>query len=112
LFTAPRRGIILYILHATPRRLRPHGIATPTPGEIVSDTSPAADTLQLAAQRGLRGEQRLALALEMSRLARQLLLTRLGQQHPDWTRAELERELLRSAFVSEGRTVELPLPLR
>lgn len=56
--------------------------------------------------------QRLALALEMSRVARQLLVARLSQEHPDWTRAEIEREMLRSAFLSEGRSVELPLPLR
>lgn len=68
--------------------------------------------MQLAAQRRLTGEQRLALALEMSRLARQLLLARLGQDHPDWSRVQLERELLRAAFLSEGRFTALPLPLR
>ena len=78
----------------------------------MSDTSPDAREMQLSVQRGLTGEQRLALALEMSRVARQLLVARLGHEHPDWTRAEIEREMLRSAFLSEGRSVELPLPLR
>ena len=78
----------------------------------MSDTSPDAREMQLSVQRGLTGEQRLALALEMSRVARQLLVARLSQEHPDWTRAEIEREMLRSAFLSERRSVELPLPLR
>lgn len=78
----------------------------------MSDTTPIAREMQLSIQRGLTGEQRLALALAMSRLARQLLLTRLGHEHPDWTREELEREMLRSAFLSEGSSTELPLPLR
>ena len=81
-------------------------------GAIVTDTTRAAGEMQLAIQRRLTGEQRLALAVEMSRLARQLLLARLAQERPDWTRSELERELLRLAFLSDGRSTELPLPLR
>src|SRR6185312_7299549 len=48
----------------------------------MSDTTLSAARMQLAAQRRLTGEQRLALAFGMSRLARQLLLTRLGHEHP------------------------------
>jgi hypothetical protein len=78
----------------------------------MSDTTLSAARMQLAAQRRLTGEQRLSLAFEMSRLARQLLLTRLRHEHPDWSHRQLERELLRSAFLSEDRAGELPLPLR
>lgn len=78
----------------------------------MSDTTLSAATVQLAAQRRLTGEQRLALAFEMSRLARQLLIARLGHEHPDWSRPQIERELLRSAFLAQGPSAELPLPLR
>ena len=78
----------------------------------MSDTTLSTARMQLAAQRRLTGEQRLSLALEMSGLARQLLLARLGHEHPDWSRRQLERELLRSAFLTEDRSSELPLPLR
>lgn len=83
-----------------------------TGGKTVSDTSQAAADMQLAAQRRLTGEQRLALAFEMSGLARRLSVARLSHEHPSWTRAELDRELLRSAFLSGGTSAELPLPLR
>ncbi|HKT07867.1 MAG TPA: hypothetical protein VJR24_08230 [Gemmatimonadaceae bacterium] len=78
----------------------------------MSDTPMSVARMQLAAQRRLTGEQRLALAFEMSRLARQLLIARLGQEHPDWSLRQIEREVLRSAFLTEGASAELPLPLR
>jgi len=78
----------------------------------MSDTSQTAADLHTAAQRRLTGEQRLALAFEMSTLARRLSIARLREAHPDWTRADLQRELLRSAFLSDRQTSELPLPLR
>lgn len=76
------------------------------------DTILTVAEMQVAAQRRLTGEQRLSLAFEMSRLARQLLLARLGHEHPDWSRRQMERELLRSAFLTERPSAELPLPLR
>ena len=74
----------------------------------VSDTSPEAAAIQASIIRNMTGEQRLMLALDMSLMARELALTRLRLQHPDWSEWELKRELLRYAFGSEP----LPPPLR
>lgn len=79
----------------------------------MSDTSPAAEAVQARIHRGLTGAERLALALDMSRWARELCLARLRRAHPNWTDVELKRELLRYAFQSVERPLaELPSPLR
>lgn len=70
----------------------------------VNDTSPAAQALQLENYRAMTGEQRLLLAFEMSEFGRELNRARLRQEHPHWTEAEIERELLRLAFFPQ------PLP--
>jgi hypothetical protein len=70
----------------------------------MDDTSPEAAALQVEIYRRMSGEQRLKLAFEMSDLARELTLSRLRSEHPDWSDWELKRELLRYAFGSE------PLP--
>ena len=57
-----------------------------------------ADEIQRSIQRRMTGEERLRLACEMSDLARDLCRTRIRQQHPDWTDAEVTRELVRAAF--------------
>lgn len=74
----------------------------------LKDTSPAAAALQTSIHRRLTGADRLRLALEMSIAARELALTRLRRQHPDWSESDLKRELLRYAFLS----TPLPPPLR
>lgn len=74
----------------------------------MQDTDPAAAALQTTIHRRLTGVERLGLALEMSSFVRTLALTRLRQQHPDWSEHELRRELLRYAFLS----APLPPPLR
>ena len=74
----------------------------------MSDTTPEATAIQTQILRRLTGEQRLTTAFEMSLLTRELCLTRLRQQHPDWTERGLMRELLRYAFES----TPLPPPLR
>jgi hypothetical protein len=51
-------------------------------------------------------EERLLLAFEMSLFARDLARARIQQEHPEWTDAQLERELLRLAFLPE------PLPAK
>lgn len=63
------------------------------------DTSPEAREIQLAIYRRLSGAQRLTLAFEMSLLARDLSMTRLRRQHPEWSPAALRRELLRYALL-------------
>lgn len=74
----------------------------------MSDTSPEAAEIQASILRRLTGVERLDLAFEMSLFARELALTRLRAQHPEWSEAELKRELLRYAFGSDP----LPPPLR
>ena len=70
----------------------------------LTDTSPAAQAVQLEHYRSMTGEQRLLLAYEMSMSARALNRARLRHEHPHWTDAEIARELLRLAFFPK------PLP--
>jgi hypothetical protein len=65
----------------------------------MSDTSPAAQTLQLRIQSAMSGEQRLLLAYEMSLFARELATEGIRRDHPAWTEAQVARELLRLAFL-------------
>jgi len=78
----------------------------------VRDTTPMAAALQASIHRRLTGVDRLGLALEMSLTARELSRTRLRREHPDWSEAQLTRELLRYAFLSTPTPTPLPLPLR
>jgi hypothetical protein len=64
----------------------------------MSDTSPAAQTLQLKIQSAMSGEQRMTLAYEMSMFVRELMREGIRRDHPDWTEAQIARELLRRAF--------------
>lgn len=70
----------------------------------MSDTSPAAQALQLQIQSAMSGEQRMTLAYEMSMFARDLAREGIRRDHPEWTEAQIARELLRLAFLPE------PLP--
>jgi hypothetical protein len=65
----------------------------------ISDTSRAAQSLQLQIHRAMFGEQRLLLALEMSLFARELAREGIRRDHPEWTEAQVARELLRLAFL-------------
>jgi hypothetical protein len=74
----------------------------------VKDTSPDATLRQVEILRKLTGAERLRTAFEMSDMARELSLTRLRDEHPDWSEARLKRELLRYAFLPD----DLPERLR
>jgi hypothetical protein len=74
----------------------------------LTDTSPAAAAIQLNFYRAMSGEQRLLLAFEMSMSVRELNRAGIRRDHPDWTEAEIARELLRIAFLPQP----LPGPLR
>jgi len=65
----------------------------------VTDTSAAAQAVQLNIHRSMSGEQRLLLAYEMSMFARELNRARLLSEHPEWPEARIARELLRLAFL-------------
>jgi len=45
------------------------------------------------------GEQRLLLALEMSLFARELAREQIRREHPEWSKAQVTRELLRLTFL-------------
>jgi hypothetical protein len=72
--------------------------------EPISDTSPAARALQLKIQQAMTGEQRMLLAFEMSMFTRELTRAGIRQEHPEWTEEQVQRELLRMAFLPD------PLP--
>jgi hypothetical protein len=71
-----------------------------------SDTSPAAQAVQLEILRAMSGEQRLLLAFEMSLFARELAREGIRRDHPEWPEARVARELLRLVFFP------VPLPSR
>lgn len=65
----------------------------------MTDTSALTRALQVEIQRSMTGEQRLILALEMSLFARGLARERIREDHPEWSEKQVERELLRLAFL-------------
>jgi hypothetical protein len=65
----------------------------------VTDTSPAAQAVQLRIQQSMSGEQRLLLAFEMSLFARELNRERIRREHPECLEARIVHELLRLAFL-------------
>ena len=65
----------------------------------VTDTTRAAQELQLGIQRSMSGEERMLVAFEMSLFARELARERIRMDHPEWDEARVARELLRHAFL-------------
>jgi len=63
-----------------------------------TDTSPAAQAVQLEILRAMSGEKRMLLAFEMSEFARELAKQGIRREHPDWPEALVARKLLRLAF--------------
>lgn len=74
----------------------------------ISDTSPVAQALQLQIQSAMSGEQRMTLAYEMSMFARELAREGIRRDHPDWSDAQIARELLRLAFLPGPLPAGLP----
>jgi hypothetical protein len=74
----------------------------------MSDTSPAAQDIQIRIQSAMSGEQRLLLAYEMSLFARELAHEGIRRDHPEWTEAQVARELLRLAFLPAPLPAGLP----
>lgn len=73
----------------------------------MTDTSPAAQALQLQIQSAMSGEQRMLLAFEMSLFTRDLAKEGIRRDHPEWTEAQVARELLRLAFLPAPLPAEL-----
>jgi hypothetical protein len=74
----------------------------------MTDTSPEAQAAQTEVYRKMTPAQRLEIALDMSLAAREFALAGLRLRHPDWTETQLQREILRYAFLPG----ELPEALR
>jgi hypothetical protein len=72
----------------------------------MTDTTAAAQAIQIEIYRKMSGEQRLQLALEMSDFARELTAQRIRDDHPDWSRDLIIRELIRILLLPA------PLPAR
>jgi len=64
----------------------------------MADTSSEARAKQDEILRAMSGEQRMTLAYEMSMFVRELMREGIRRDHPDWTEAQIARELLRRAF--------------
>lgn len=62
------------------------------------DTGQTANAIQIEILRNLAASERFLLAFQMSLTARELSLARLRRQHPEWSEAELRRELVRYSF--------------
>jgi hypothetical protein len=76
--------------------VRPDMVSLAVP---ITDTSPSAQALQLQIQLAMPGERRLLLALEMSLFARELAKERVRREYPEWSDAQVVRELVRLAFL-------------
>ena len=74
----------------------------------VTDTSPAAQAVQIEIQGSMSGEQRLLLAFEMSLFARELNRERIRHEHPEWPETRIAGELLRLAFLPAPLPSGLP----
>lgn len=74
----------------------------------ISDTSPDAAEIQLEIFRRMTGEQRLQRALEMSDFTRELSLSRIRDEHPEWSDWQVKRELLRIEFLPNPLPAGLP----
>jgi hypothetical protein len=64
----------------------------------VSDTSPEIEAMQAKIHAAMTGEQRLLMALEMSRFSHALARRGIRDRHPDWSEEEVIREFRRSLF--------------
>jgi len=72
----------------------------------LNDTSLAAQAIQFEIYRRMSGEQRLAIAFEMSDFCRELAKEGIRRDHPDWPEARITRELIRLTLLPQ------PLPAR
>jgi hypothetical protein len=62
-------------------------------GYVLTDEKPGPE--QIAALRAMTGVQRLKMAEQLYWLARKIKLAGLRNQHPDWSDARLNEELIR-----------------
>jgi hypothetical protein len=66
-----------------------------------SDTSPSAKAILRQLECAMTGEQRILEALEMSVFARELAKAKVRTDHPEWSEAQVAREVLRLEFLPD-----------
>ena len=64
--------------------------------------------MQVEILRRSSGAQRLQIALELTDMAREFARAGIRNRHPDWSDAEVSREMLRYAFFPEPLPAWLP----
>jgi hypothetical protein len=89
---------------------RPRAAASEPPGSLeimLRDTTAAAASIQFEIQSAKSGTERVALALELSQLVRDLAMAGLRSRNPGWSEHQLFRALMRQLYPSmswpEGR---------
>jgi hypothetical protein len=65
------------------------------------DTDPKIEAMQRQIERAMTGEQRIQEALEMSVFAREFAKAKVRTDHPEWSEAQVAREVLRLEFLPE-----------
>jgi hypothetical protein len=56
----------------------------------------------------MTAEQKIQISYEMSMFVRELQSARIRQDHPEWTEAQIKREVLRLAFFPQSLPAGLP----
>ena len=74
----------------------------------ITDTSPDAARVQLEIVRRMTGEERIAITFKLTNLMRRAAAGRIRAENPDWTEAQIKRELLRIAFLPAPLPPGLP----
>lgn len=72
-----------------------------------SDTKPEIQAMQDRKILSMTGEQRLQMALELSRITHALAKQGIHDRHPDWPEEKVKREFLRSLLTSGAFPSEL-----
>jgi hypothetical protein len=56
----------------------------------------------------MTGEQRVRMAMDLSHATREMALSRIRMEHPDWSDWQVKRELLRLTFLPDPLPAGLP----
>lgn len=86
----------------------PYSPPDPPTWPRVSDTAPDVERLRIERLKQMTGEQRAAIAFELTNFTRRVTVSRIQAEHPDWTDAQVKRELLRIAFLPHPLPEGLP----
>jgi len=65
----------------------------------LSDTSPAVKKVQMQIEGAMSGATRILQTLEASLLVREFAKSKIRHDHPEWTEAQVAREVLRLQFL-------------